>query len=171
MMAYLAMMAVRLIELHRVLKPTGSLYLHCDPTASHYLKILLDAVFGKEFYRAEIIWKRTNARGRALGAIQGHRPKAAAIKPDTSKRPEPFATRAIRTGWSIGEVAFTYEDSTGEVSYRTVTAHSVSATYLKGECHDRQAERTFRIDRIIGDLTDCETGEILSPKKWARRHT
>ena len=47
MMAYLAMMAVRLIELHRVLKPTGSLYLHCDPTASHYLKILLDAVFGR----------------------------------------------------------------------------------------------------------------------------
>ena len=48
MMAYLAMMAVRLIELHRVLKPTGSLYLHCDPTASHYLKMLLDAVFGSE---------------------------------------------------------------------------------------------------------------------------
>ena len=45
MMAYLAMMAVRLIELHRVLKPTGSLYLHCDPTASHYLKILLDGIF------------------------------------------------------------------------------------------------------------------------------
>lgn len=63
MMAYLAMMAVRLIELHRVLKPTGSLYLHCDPTASHYLKILLDAVFGADWYRAEIAWKRTNARG------------------------------------------------------------------------------------------------------------
>ena len=47
MMAYLAMMAVRLIELRRVLKPTGSPYLHCDPTASHYLKILLDAVFGQ----------------------------------------------------------------------------------------------------------------------------
>ena len=47
-MAYLAMMAVRLLELHRVLKPTGSLYLHCDPTASHYLKVLLDAVFGAE---------------------------------------------------------------------------------------------------------------------------
>ncbi|MFQ5564628.1 MAG: DNA methyltransferase, partial [Parvularculaceae bacterium] len=46
MMAYLAMMAVRLIELHRVLKKTGSLYLHCDPTASHYLKILLDSIFG-----------------------------------------------------------------------------------------------------------------------------
>lgn len=58
MMAYLAMMAVRLIELHRVLKKTGSLYLHCDPTASHYLKILLDAVFGPKRYRNEITWKR-----------------------------------------------------------------------------------------------------------------
>jgi site-specific DNA-methyltransferase (adenine-specific) len=59
MMAYLAMMAVRLIELHRVLKPTGSLYLHCDPTASHYLKILLDAVFGHTGYQNEVNWKRT----------------------------------------------------------------------------------------------------------------
>lgn len=59
MMAYLAMMAVRLIELHRVLKPTGSLYLHCDPTASHYLKLLLDGVFGAPNYRNEITWKRT----------------------------------------------------------------------------------------------------------------
>lgn len=58
MMAYLAMMAVRLLELHRVLKPTGSLYLHCDPTASHYLKILLDAVFGKERFCNDIVWKR-----------------------------------------------------------------------------------------------------------------
>ncbi len=58
MMAYLAMMAVRLIELHRVLKQTGSLYLHCDSTASHYLKLLLDGIFGNETYRNEIIWKR-----------------------------------------------------------------------------------------------------------------
>lgn len=56
MMAYLAMMAVRLIELHRVLRPTGSLYLHCDPTASHYLKILLDAIFGIDRIANEIIW-------------------------------------------------------------------------------------------------------------------
>ena len=61
MMAYLVMMANRLLELHRVLKPTGSLYLHCDPTASHYLKIVLDGVFGKEAFRNEIIWKRTSA--------------------------------------------------------------------------------------------------------------
>ncbi|MGP9788965.1 site-specific DNA-methyltransferase [Roseinatronobacter sp. NSM] len=65
MMAYLAMMAVRLLELHRVLKPTGSLYLHCDPTASHYLKILLDAVFGARGYKNEIIWKRTTTHSDA----------------------------------------------------------------------------------------------------------
>jgi site-specific DNA-methyltransferase (adenine-specific) len=59
MMAYLTMMCNRLLELHRVLKPTGSLYLHCDPTASHYLKLVLDGVFGKECYQNEIIWKRT----------------------------------------------------------------------------------------------------------------
>lgn len=56
MMAYLAMMAVRLLELHRVLKPTGSLYLHCDPTASHYLKLLLDGVFGAANFQNEIVW-------------------------------------------------------------------------------------------------------------------
>ena len=66
MMAYLAMMAVRLIELHRVLKPTGSLYLHCDPTASHYLKILLDAVFGAVRFANEIVWLRTTPKGLAF---------------------------------------------------------------------------------------------------------
>ncbi len=61
-MAYLTMMANRLLELRRVLKPTGSLYLHCDPTASHYFKIVMDGVFGKENYRNEVIWKRTSAQ-------------------------------------------------------------------------------------------------------------
>ena len=65
MMAYLAMMAVRLIELHRVLKPTGSPYLHCDPAASHYLKILLDSIFGAFRFRTEISWKRQSAHNDA----------------------------------------------------------------------------------------------------------
>src|ERR1700736_1301549 len=60
MMAYLTMMTVRLLELHRVLKPTGSLYLHCDPTASHYLKVLMDGIFGADTFRNEIVWQRTN---------------------------------------------------------------------------------------------------------------
>ena len=63
MMAYLTHMAVRLVELHRVLKPTGSIYLHCDPTASHYLKLIMDAVFGRDNYRNELIWKRKAGRG------------------------------------------------------------------------------------------------------------
>ena len=65
MMAYLVMMCNRLLELHRVLKSTGSLYLHCDPTASHYLKIVLDSVFGKERYLSEVIWKRTSSHNSA----------------------------------------------------------------------------------------------------------
>ena len=72
MMAYLAMMAVRLLELHRVLKPAGSLYRHCDPTASHYLKVLLHGVFGPTKFRNEIVWKRTHSHGdphRKFGAI------------------------------------------------------------------------------------------------------
>jgi DNA modification methylase len=63
MMAYLLMMAPRLLELHKKLKGTGSLYLHCDPAASHYLKIVLDVVFGPQSLRNEIIWKRTAAKG------------------------------------------------------------------------------------------------------------
>ena len=65
MMAYLVMMTARLAELHRVLKPTGSLYLHCDPTASHYLKIVLDAIFGTENFRNHITWKRTGSHSSA----------------------------------------------------------------------------------------------------------
>ena len=65
MMAYLVMMTVRLVELHRVLKNTGSLYLHCDPTASHYLKIILDTIFGPQHFRNEIIWKRQSAHSDA----------------------------------------------------------------------------------------------------------
>jgi site-specific DNA-methyltransferase (adenine-specific) len=62
MMAYLVMMAARLVELHRVLKPTGSLFLHCDPAASHYLKALLDTIFGYDNFRNEIVWMRTTSK-------------------------------------------------------------------------------------------------------------
>lgn len=65
MLAYLSMMAVRLIELHRVLKPTGSLFLHCDPTASHYIKLILDNIFSPKNFRNEIIWERSQPKGHA----------------------------------------------------------------------------------------------------------
>ena len=66
MMAYLVMMAPRLVELRRVLKPTGSIYLHCDPKASHYLKVLMDAVFGTANFRNEITWRRSHPKGLAF---------------------------------------------------------------------------------------------------------
>lgn len=72
MLAYMSMMSIRLVELQRVLKKTGSLYLHCDPNASHYLKIVLDAIFGPQNFRSEISWKRYGAHGnadRSFGAV------------------------------------------------------------------------------------------------------
>ena len=72
MMAYWVMMAPRLVELRRVLKPTGSIYLHCDPTASHYLKLLMDTVFGPEQFRTEITWKRTSAHSDTRQGRQQH---------------------------------------------------------------------------------------------------
>lgn len=66
MFAYIVMMGERLLELHRVLSPTGSLYLHCDPTASHYLRILMDSIFGTANFRNEIIWRRSHPKGLAF---------------------------------------------------------------------------------------------------------
>ncbi len=65
LLAYLSYMAQRLLVMHRILKPTGSLYLHCDPTASHYIKALLDAVFGHSNFRNELIWKRSGGKSDA----------------------------------------------------------------------------------------------------------
>ena len=73
--SYLAYMAARLLEMRRILKPSGSIYLHCDPTMSHYLKLLMDSIFGRGAFRSEITWKRTNAHsdtkqgGRQHGRI------------------------------------------------------------------------------------------------------
>lgn len=69
MLAYLVEMTVRLVELHRVLKPTGSLWLHCDPTASHYLKVVLDAVFGPKQFLNEVVWKRSYGHGDSRRSI------------------------------------------------------------------------------------------------------
>jgi site-specific DNA-methyltransferase (adenine-specific) len=68
MLAYLSMMAPRLVELRRAMKPTAAIYLHCDPTASHYLKLLMDAVFGPENFRNDIVWKRKAGRGETNAA-------------------------------------------------------------------------------------------------------
>ena len=88
MQSYLVMMAVRLLELKRLLKPTGSIYLHCDPTASHYLKLIMDTVFGARDFWANITWKRTSAHNDRLFGSEsdtilmygGHKQNPAAVK-------------------------------------------------------------------------------------------
>ena len=71
MKIYLTAMAMRLFEMHRILKLAGSIYLHCDPTASHYLKLVLDSLFGRQNFRNEIVWQRTNTHslGKQFGRV------------------------------------------------------------------------------------------------------
>ncbi len=112
MMAYITMMAVRLVELHRVLKSTGSIYLHCDPTASHYLKLIMDAIFGGQNFRSEIIWKRTSSHGNVS---IGYGDVADSIffytrgdKPRWKQQYIPYTKKHIET-------KFTYKDADGRL--------------------------------------------------------
>lgn len=118
MMAYLTMMTIRLIELHRVLKKTGSIYLHCDPTASHYLKIVMDSIFGKKNFRNEIVWRRTHAHGGgSLGFSRVHDIVFFYTKTDKlnfNRQHQPYSETYI-------ENFFKYSDQKGK--YRLVVAH------------------------------------------------
>jgi DNA modification methylase len=114
MLAYLAMMAPRLVELRRVLKPTGSLYLHCDPTASHYLKMLLDAVFEPRNFRNEIIWKRTTAHSSSKKFGPVHDVLLYYVKTDAATWNEP------RTDYEQDylEKYYKYDDGDGRLYWR-----------------------------------------------------
>ncbi|MBI5000673.1 MAG: site-specific DNA-methyltransferase [Euryarchaeota archaeon] len=115
MMAYLAMMAPRLKEMHRVLKPIGSLYLHCDPTASHYLKILMDGVFGFRNYRNEIIWQRTFA-GKP---IYRNIPKNSDIILWYTKTDDYFFTPILIPLSDEDKATFNFDDGDGRGPYNT----------------------------------------------------
>ena len=118
------MMAVRLVELHRVLKDTGSLYLHCDPVASHYLKLVLDAVFGPENYRNEITWLRSRNP-------KGSQHQAKRYSPDTdsilfygrSERAELHSDR-IKRPLTSDELNENTTGWTSEVGTRTAQSHA-----------------------------------------------
>lgn len=109
MQAYLCMMAVRLLEMRRVLKPTGSLYLHCDPTASHYLKGLCDAVFGAANFRNEITWQRTN-RGHKGSQFA---PRAYQTNTDTLL----FYAKSKQTTFNIDAALLPYEEGYERKTY------------------------------------------------------
>jgi len=140
MMAYLVMMTARLVELHRVLKPTGSLYLHCDPTASHYLKVILDTIFGGENFRNEFIWKRSSAHSDTKqGARQAGRIHDVLF----------FYTKS--NNWTWNPVYTKYDERYIEQSYR----HT-----------DPKTGRRFR----IGDLTAAKPGGDTSYEWRIKRH-
>ncbi|UGV31544.1 hypothetical protein LO767_03285 [Halopseudomonas aestusnigri] len=99
------------------------------------------------------------------------KPTTAAKKPEVAPpSPPPKPSRASRNGWQLCRIAFEYEDADGNWTDRQVTVHSVTGAHIKGECHQRRAERTFRLDRILSDITDLDTGEVLSVKKWANAY-
>jgi site-specific DNA-methyltransferase (adenine-specific) len=125
MMAYLAMMAVRLVELHRVLKPTGSLYLHCDPTASHYLKLVLDAVFGPEHYRNEIIWQRSTGKALMTKRLPTNHDVILAYG------------KADETVWNLDAVFQQYDE------------HNLPKKTQMKYSHQDEAGRVYRLDSLI----------------------
>lgn len=128
MLAYLSIMAPRFIELRRVLKPTGSIYLHCDPTASHYLKIIMDSIFGPDQFRNEIIWRRTGAHGtrRSFGPIH-----------DTIlfySKSKDYYFNIVKKPYMKGHVESRYrEDSTGKMKFTTGGNILTGSGITKGE--------------------------------------
>jgi len=128
--AYLVMMAIRLVELHRVLKSTGSFYLHCDPTASHYLKMILDIIFSPVNFNNEIIWKRTAAKG-------------------LSKRRLPknhdvifFYSKSNSYTWNL------------EKTYRPYNPQDLPPTISEKYCHTDPDGRRYRLDNLINPNPD-----------------
>jgi DNA modification methylase len=138
MLAYLSMMSVRLVEMRRVLKPNGSLYLHCDPTASHYLKLILDALFGPTNFRNEIIWKRTGSHSSASGFGPVHdvilmyaRSESTVCHPEnvaySEKYLEKFSKVDEKTGKNFQDVTLTGSGLRGGDSGRKWRDHDPTA--------------------------------------------
>ena len=147
MQSYLIFMAVRLLEMHRILKPTGSIYLHCDPTASHYLKMLMDAVFGRKNFRNELVWHYYNKFGagsRVFGrnydqVLLYARGKKYTFNPQRELRPKPVR-QLLRE--SVEGVLKNKKGPDGKVLYRTVTDKKVDSVWRLPCIQPASKERT-----------------------------
>ncbi len=164
MMAYLVMMTPRLVELRRVLKPTGSIYLHCDPTASHYLKLLMDAVFGPELFQNEVIWKRTSGHSDARRYGRVH---------DVLL----FYTLSTEAVWNVTYQP--YEDDYVEQYYRyrdqdgrQWMSDNLSASGLQGGGYEYEwngITRVWRVPRKTMEQLDREGRVFYTKNRIARR--
>ena len=133
MQSYLCMMAVRLLEMRRVLKDTGSVYLHCDPTASHYLKLIMDAVFGRTSFRNEITWQRTESHNTAnyYGNIA-----------DTIL----FYTKSDDTTWNRG--------------FHKYSNEIYSEQFMKRFRYVDEDGRRYRVDNLTAPRPDSDSGKF-----------
>ncbi len=163
MMAYLVMMTPRLVELRRVLKPTGSIYLHCDPTASHYLKVLMDSIFGTEFFQNEIVWKRTSGHsdarryGRVHDVILYY---TLSTEPVWNVTYQPYDDEYVQQ-------YYRYEDSDG----RRWMSDNLSASGLQGGGYEYEwngITRLWRLPRESMEQLDLE-GRIFYTKNGIAR--
>jgi len=164
MLAYLTMMAPRLVELHRVLKPTGSLYLHCDPTASHYLKVLLDATFGPTCFRNEIAWKRSSAHSDTK---QGMR-RYGRIK-DTLL----FYTKTASYSWNTTHVPYEREYLEAEYRHVAPSGRLYKETDVTAARPGGDTEYEWHAKRPVGGQSRWEVdleGEFRNPRPgWEYR--
>jgi site-specific DNA-methyltransferase (adenine-specific) len=128
--AYLVMMAIRLVELHRVLKSTGSFYLHCDPTASHYLKMILDIIFAPVNFNNEIIWKRTAAKGLAKRRLPKNHDVIL------------FYTKSAGFTWNIDQIFVPYDEK------------KLPPKIAEKYCHRDSNGRRYRLDNLINPNPD-----------------
>jgi DNA modification methylase len=143
MLAYLAMMAPRLVELRRVLKPTGSIYLHCDPTASHYLKMLMDAVFGVANFRNEIVWRRGHINTHTTSAQFPHNQDVLLLY---SKSPRGMTYMRLFKPYSAATLKmYRYDDNDGRGPYRLQSLR----TY---------GQETIARMRQVGRIVDTHSG-------------
>jgi adenine specific DNA methylase Mod len=161
-LAYLVMMTTRLIELHRVLKPTGSLYLHCDPTASHYLKVVLDAIFGPEQFRNEIVWKRTAAKGSPMGRLPSNHDiilsyaKTASATWNELVLPYDLAAPDAKT-----LTKYTSVDSDGRVT-------ALVLSFIQSKADDRISSTRSWASRRLGGGPKTEWTKPFAMEEWCR---
>jgi len=167
MMAYLVMMAIRLQELYRVLKPTGSIYLHCDPTASHYLKLLMDAVFGANYFRNEIVWyyrRWTNASRnfQKMHDIIFWYSKAANYK--FEKLFQPFSEKTIHRKISVDGITNLGEKRDLE---KGIVMHDVwEIPYIHSQSKERLGYPTQKPEALLERIIKASSNEgdiILDP--------
>ena len=125
MLAYLAMMAPRLVELRRVLKPTGSIYLHCDPTASHYLKMLMDSIFGVQNFASEIVWQRTLSKSLMTRQLPSNHDVLLGYR------------KTDQATWNLEAAFLAYDED--NLADKTLTKY----------CHVDSDGRRYRLDNLI----------------------